>query len=87
MTTTNTEEALKKVGDSDTDYVLNEDYTSCWITVNNVSVYIQRTDEGVAVDLWPLGMEDKDLSIGGTWITFAEAQEEINEENAKNIGA
>ena len=70
---------------SDNEYELGE--SSCWITVNNISVYVQRTDEGVAVDLWPVGLEDRPLSVSGTWLTFVEAQEDINEDNARNIGA
>jgi hypothetical protein len=85
VTTTNTEKVLVRTGY--TDYKLQEGNTSCWVSVNNVSIYIQRTDEGVAVDLWPLGLEDRDLSISGAWLTFAEAQEDINEDAAKNIGA
>ena len=72
---------------SDNEYELVDGHGSCWVTVNNVSVYIQRTDEGVAVDLWPVGLESQPLSVAGTWMTFDEAQEEINEDNAKNIGA
>jgi len=72
---------------SDNEYKLCDDYMSCWVTVGNISVYIQRTDEGVAVDLWPCGMEDQPLSVSGTWLTFEEAQEDINVHNAQNIGA
>lgn len=88
MTRINTDEALRREGDSsETDYVLNDDYSSCWVTVNNISVYIQKTDEGVAVDMWPKGLESADLSHVGTWMTFAEAQEDINEDTVKGVGA
>ena len=60
--------------EGDPDYELSEDFKSCWITVNNISVYVRRTDEGVAVDLYPLQGEDQE-AIGGTWATFAEASE------------
>ena len=73
--------------DSDNEYTLKEGQGSCWITVQNISVYIQRTDDGVAVDLWPLNLEHRDLSVTGTWLTFAEAEEDRVLENAKNIGA
>jgi len=35
------------------DYTLKEDQTSCWITVDNLSVYVHRTDEGVIADILP----------------------------------
>tara|TARA_R110000765_G_C18739460_1_gene586509 strand:+ start:214 stop:429 length:216 start_codon:yes stop_codon:yes gene_type:complete len=65
---------LDKEGDTATDYELNEEYHSCWITVNNISVYIHRTDEGVAVNLYPVDRETED-SIAGTWASFAEVAE------------
>ena len=68
------EQALKQT-EGDTDYELNEDFKSCWITVNNISVYVRRTDEGVAVDLYPVQGETQE-SIAGTWATFAEASED-----------
>ena len=49
-------QALKQT-EGDTDYELNEGHQSCWITVNNISVYIHRTDEGVAVNLYPVARE------------------------------
>ena len=73
--------------DQNTEYTLKEAYPSCWVTVNNISVYIVRTDEGVVVDLYALGCEDEQASIGSTWAMFQEASEEINERNAKSIGA
>jgi len=57
-----------------TDYELNEDYKSCWITVNNISVYVLRTSDGVSVDLLPHGKEDKP-PIASTYATFSEAKE------------
>jgi hypothetical protein len=62
--------ALKQT-EGDTDYELNEDFKSCWITVNNISVYIRRTDEGVAVELFPVHNEDKP-PLAGTYATFAD---------------
>lgn len=41
---------------NDSDYILESD--SCWITVKNMSVHIVKTDEGVVVDIYPLGSED-----------------------------
>lgn len=71
----------------DNEYVMEEGHGSVWVTVDNISVYIARTDEGVVVDLYPLGNETLYPALGSTWVTFDEAQEEINEDNAKQIGA
>ena len=68
------QQALKQT-EGDTDYELNEDFKSCWITVNNISVYVSREDDGVSVDLLPLGKEDK-LPIASTYATFADASED-----------
>jgi hypothetical protein len=57
------------------DYVLDEDATSCWITVNNISVYVRRTDEGVVVDLFPLGHENDDPSLATAYAFFEEAEQ------------
>ena len=67
------QQALKQT-EGDTDYELNEDFKSCWITVNNISVYVLRTSDGVYVDLLPLGKEDKP-PIASTYATFADASE------------
>ena len=48
--------------------------SSTWIKVDNIAVYVRRTDEGVVVDLYADGQEDADAAfIGGTWVGFAEA--------------
>lgn len=47
---------------------------SCWVTVGNISVYLSSGDDGVSVDFYPLGKE-ADQSIGGTWITYGEAED------------
>ena len=57
------------------DYTLHPDAHSVWITVDNISVYIVRTDEGVSVDLFPKGREG-DESIAGTWALNQEAATE-----------
>jgi len=49
-----------------TDYTLDPDATSCWVTVDNLSVYIIRTDEGVVVDIYPKGGEAGE-SIASTY--------------------
>ncbi len=63
--------ALKRKSDSD--YILREGHSSVWVTVDNISVYVRRTDEGVAVDLYPVGEEMED-SLCGTWALFSEAE-------------
>ena len=60
------------IQNEETDYTLSPPHGSCWITVDTVSVYIRRTDEGVSVDLFPKGREMND-SLAGAWATFAEA--------------
>ena len=67
------QQALKQT-EGDTDYELNEDFKSCWITVNNISVYIRKTVHGVAVELFPVLSEDKS-PLAETYATFAEAKE------------
>lgn len=61
--------------DSFTDYTLKDCADSVWITINNISVYLRRTDEGVAVALYPVGREMDD-EIVGTWALFSEAEDE-----------
>lgn len=50
--------------EGDTDFVLASEQRSIWITVDDVSVHIQRTDEGgVRVCLYPVDHEaDEPLS-------------------------
>ena len=67
------EQALRQT-EEDTDYELNEDYKSCWITVNNISVYVLRTSDGVSVFLHPHGKETTP-PIASTHATFSEAKE------------
>jgi hypothetical protein len=66
------------IQDDYSDFVLKEDARSVWITVDNISVYVRRTDEGVAVDLYPLSMEMED-SIVGTWCLRQEAKERLED--------
>ena len=63
--------ALLKEGHSD--YLLKPVENSVWITIDNISVYLRRTDEGVAVSLYPKGREMDD-EIVGTWALFSEAE-------------
>ena len=63
------------VPESFCDFRLRDDCDSLWITINNISVYLKRTDEGVAVSLYPKGREMDDEIIG-TWALFSEAEYE-----------
>lgn len=46
-----------------------------WLSVGNLSVYVRKHDDGVSVDLFPLGKEDEE-ALSGTWVSFNEASEE-----------
>ena len=64
--------------ESEHDYKLHDRRNRVWITVNNISVYIVRTDEGVSVDLFPRNEEMND-SIAGCWALFDEADPDDEE--------
>ncbi len=57
--------ALKRDPDTgvENDYTLRDEHPSVWITVDTISVYIRRTDEGVTVKLYPKGNEDDDPAL------------------------
>ena len=59
----------------ESDWTLDPAARSVWITVDNISVYIVRTDEGVSVDLFQKNRECDD-SIAGTWALHQEAATE-----------
>lgn len=59
----------------DADYVLRKGHDVLWVTVDNLSVYLRRTDEGVAVDIYPLDGEMDD-SLAGCWALFSENEEQ-----------
>lgn len=46
--------------------------SSIWISVENISVYVKRADEGVIVDLYAKGGE-ADSSLAGTYLEYNEA--------------
>lgn len=52
-------------------HTLVESAECAWITVDNASVCVKRTDEGVVVDLYPLGLEDRD-AVASTYAFSAE---------------
>jgi hypothetical protein len=60
------------------DYVLAPEASSCWITVGNISVYVKRNQDGVSVELFPLGLEDWHPRSEAS-MTFAEASVAINQ--------
>lgn len=39
------------------DYKLNPEHGSAWIEIGSISVHIIRTNEGVTVNLYPVGFE------------------------------
>ena len=64
----------------DSDYTLKPGETSVWITVDNISVYVRRTDEGVIVDLYP-HFGEMYTELGSTYAFFSEAEEAQEETN------
>lgn len=54
---------------NDTDYTMGHDVESLWITVNGVSVRVQRTDDGVRVELYVAGEEtDAPLDVAHAFV-------------------
>lgn len=58
----------------ESDCELPKKMDSCWIGVDNLSVYIKRTDEGVVLDVFARGRETDD-AIASTYAYFAEGGE------------
>ncbi len=67
--------SLEQENPGENDYTLREGYISCWITVDNLSVYIVRTDEGVVVDIFPRWREE-DESLASCYAFNAEVATE-----------
>lgn len=59
------------IHDEENDYTLPLEEDACWITVNNLSVYIKRTDEGVVIDIYELNDENNE-PIASTYAFFSE---------------
>lgn len=69
-------------------YNLKPSSTDCWISVSpvegmtseggTIKVHVKRTDEGVSISLYAQGGEDS--SYVETWMTFAEARTEVEDE-------
>lgn len=68
-------DAGPRVIGGDKDVELDEDVESAWIGVDQFSVYLKRTDEGIVVDLFARGREMED-AIAGTYAFEVEATEE-----------
>ena len=69
----------------DQDYILADDCTGIWLTVKKMSVHILKTDEGVVVDVYPLGCEfDGNGTLGSTYVFDSEAEAAIEEAEKKN---
>lgn len=66
------------------DWTLDNTARSVWITVDNISVYIVRNDDGVSVDLFAKGREN-DGSLAGTWALAQEAATEEEMEAGMSI--
>jgi len=61
--------------DQYSDYTLKQGENSVWITVDNISVYVVRADEGVIVDLYPKG-DEMSAPLTGTYAFNSEAEDE-----------
>ena len=58
-----------------TDLELPDDQRSCWVKVGNIAVYIVKNDEGVSVDMYTAGLEDRDEAhLAGCYAFFNEAE-------------
>lgn len=57
MTTTSNALTLKETDDQGTDYELDPDFSSCWVEVDTVSVWIRRAGDSVIVELCRTGEE------------------------------
>jgi hypothetical protein len=60
---------------TDNDYFIAKDHAGVWIRVDNISVWVRRTDEGVVVDLWSKESEMADEPIASAYAFFSEAAE------------
>lgn len=68
------EEIRALVEDQDpSDYILTG--KSCWVTVENVSVWIRKTDEGVLVEMYP-HLGEMMPPIMSSYVSYDEAETE-----------
>lgn len=68
---------------SSNEFELRPKEHSAWIGVDNISVAVRRTDEGVIVDCYAKGHEDD--AICGTGLMFDEAQEYLDSEPLDDV--
>ena len=76
------EETLIKEEDTGlwtTGHRLSDGANSAWITVETLSVYICKTDEGVLVDIYPRYEEDGE-ALTSCWALFADGNIEPPED-------
>jgi hypothetical protein len=60
----------------ESDYILPDSMSSCWLTVGNISVYVVRNDEGVSVDLYQKQAENNDESLlASCWALYPVVEE------------
>lgn len=79
QTDPNFQDPLALVAEGSADFkMVGPKQSSVYITVENISVYIKRDDEGVSVDLFALGHE-MEHSLAGTWATYDDAKDEESE--------
>lgn len=53
------------------EYVLAEGHEAVWVTVDNLSAHLRRTDEGLSMSIYPLGQKDSE-SLAETFAFFNE---------------
>ena len=70
---------LTSCDDQGTDYILDPEAASCWIEVDNISVYVvrERGGEGVSVYLYPRRCE-ADEELAECRADYSAAEERIN---------
>jgi hypothetical protein len=66
--------------DEESDAVLRKSAASTWITVDDFSIYIKRTPDGVAVDIYARDFEDCN-ALSGCYALHEDAEEMREEED------
>ena len=59
------------------DYVLKEGADSVWIRVDDIAAYVQRTDDGVSVDLCPAGFPGSETMTLDSALAYSSDAEEM----------
>ena len=67
------------------DYVLKPKESCVWVEVNNVSVWIRRTETGVVVQLFPKGNEAAVDALDSCSVSFVEV-ERVQKEYREALG-